>query len=1161
MKEDYMPSAADIAAENERARDASTDTREIAIIDGFDYSPVPADGHCLFSAVGIQVGRDPHDLRNAVADYLESHREDFSGLIPIDSDFAYFIENLRRDLWGGNECIVALQEIINRPIVVLQDNGSPIMMDNISYFSSSPVFLYYTNADPDNSDCIDARNHYDALIVRDDINPIDILVNITSANYRGERVFPSCIVDEICKLDTYVAPDTRNTYAAWLHNKYRLAKTARFLFKLSRYATPSKWVKEAGRIAVVPAVRYVAGEKAGETAYIGLEALALASDPLSFAVTRGVPYTLQILAEQAAKNGRITNPELYYIVAKGIPLELGNTVGQKSLQKFNSHRIGQRYHKANSSAQSTFSKIMPSFVNSAWQFGDNIFNSGIKTLCKPLGIDPTKPLYAPTTRHSIEGGKNKRKHDRDDTLARKKRALIQGMHKQKANVRKHEAQYVHLKSLDPNQVPNDAFNRARKANIPPSSYKTFVASDIASQLVPNKELFPEEWQAVFNTALSAQSGKPRYHYKHLVSAVAHQQHGHVETHAAQLRALRSSLSDKSEIRVAKISSSKRKEYGSKINRKNHSFFNHKKRKMAKNQLTASTPDTTSTEHTSMNQEDGVGRGHNILNHETVVMNGLNTARDAHCEGDAVVIASDIANQLAEDRWGSDKSQWDMSLVNGWANQLVEDQGSKHTDRHYGRMLRTTYTIIQETMAVRTAEKYLGDFMANKPLAHESQSAVFSTNPDVTTSAAFAKLVQDYLSATPGFTPMTPSEQSDLIKVLNQDQTGRTSREADRMIRNGQKVISSHSDAPRVSSDSAETETMLSNFYDFARKYAAGEWHGTDEQYHRPLHERVSGKGTKLLKKILENGVQVTADGDGTYVGIPQAPKLVKAADGPSFLKPTKATPKSDDKMPTFHTPRSDTPPSTDPKMFEAEAALEDDELNAFWQSYFDKLPGDAFNVEEGFTFPTSTPDAATISTPDIEVIITDTPSHTPSSSRLELTRDQAIFLISNFADTVGSLDGVPLKGIPYKIAGNGISLIDHYKTAVEQGSANPKASALFRQGEDLTIDAALTWIHPALGVYMKASEGCNAFLPDGEEGMMRELFPHAYEKSDDDTRWQSFVKAFQRYLIFRAGQRDLIVLGPAKAKEKIINASANHLIDQIDTANDDEGPSCAGPSM
>jgi ankyrin repeat protein len=126
---------------------------------------IPGDGDCFYSAVALYVGQDQQQLRNQVADKLETKEyKPFLELASGQTAEAY-IEGVRRRRgeWAGQTEIKALMDILQRPIIVVRpgQNAQDRMrnpdksLGEDQYFGRGiPIPVKYNG-----------HNHYDALVM------------------------------------------------------------------------------------------------------------------------------------------------------------------------------------------------------------------------------------------------------------------------------------------------------------------------------------------------------------------------------------------------------------------------------------------------------------------------------------------------------------------------------------------------------------------------------------------------------------------------------------------------------------------------------------------------------------------------------------------------------------------------------------------------------------------------------------------------------------------------------------------------------------------------------------------------------------------------------------------------------------------------------------
>lgn len=144
---------------------------EVKVHEGLQAYPVNGNGDCLYEAITYyfsKVGTEVAYLRHIVAAHLEYAQqyepERYAGFIPLSEGqtIQEYIANIRSThQWLGNVEINILMRLLNRPVVVVERNGTITNLDEVRQYANvgDPIFVYY-NGD----------NHYDALIVRNGYN-------------------------------------------------------------------------------------------------------------------------------------------------------------------------------------------------------------------------------------------------------------------------------------------------------------------------------------------------------------------------------------------------------------------------------------------------------------------------------------------------------------------------------------------------------------------------------------------------------------------------------------------------------------------------------------------------------------------------------------------------------------------------------------------------------------------------------------------------------------------------------------------------------------------------------------------------------------------------------------------------------------------------------
>lgn len=125
-------------------------------IPGLIYQEIPGDGHCLYHAVALYLGKDKEILRNEVANYLETHLNEMREFIvlPSGSTIEQYIQSIRQGQeWAAHVEIQVLMRVLNRPIVVIGSDNTIRNRDDIAQFAGEPIFVWYNGS-----------AHYNALL-------------------------------------------------------------------------------------------------------------------------------------------------------------------------------------------------------------------------------------------------------------------------------------------------------------------------------------------------------------------------------------------------------------------------------------------------------------------------------------------------------------------------------------------------------------------------------------------------------------------------------------------------------------------------------------------------------------------------------------------------------------------------------------------------------------------------------------------------------------------------------------------------------------------------------------------------------------------------------------------------------------------------------------
>ncbi|BFZ23204.1 hypothetical protein BsWGS_26244 [Bradybaena similaris] len=120
---------------------------------GLQLRDIPADGNCLFRALGDQLeGHCCNHFRHRteVVNYMRTHRHDFEPFVEDDMSFDEHVRTLQKlGTHAGNDAIVAFAKLHNVNVVIHQLNGQPLMIQGptVSNENTRQLHLAYHNGD------------------------------------------------------------------------------------------------------------------------------------------------------------------------------------------------------------------------------------------------------------------------------------------------------------------------------------------------------------------------------------------------------------------------------------------------------------------------------------------------------------------------------------------------------------------------------------------------------------------------------------------------------------------------------------------------------------------------------------------------------------------------------------------------------------------------------------------------------------------------------------------------------------------------------------------------------------------------------------------------------------------------------------------------------
>jgi len=139
--------------------------------EGLNFIDIPIDGHCLYNAVALYIGKEVSFLRRLVAETLEHNIEEYRPyiLLPFGKTIREYIEDIRNtNEWAGDLEITILSKLLDRSIITIGPNGKITNTQVLDeHRNGEPIFVHYNNI-----------NHYDGMVLQDGYIGKDILAKL-----------------------------------------------------------------------------------------------------------------------------------------------------------------------------------------------------------------------------------------------------------------------------------------------------------------------------------------------------------------------------------------------------------------------------------------------------------------------------------------------------------------------------------------------------------------------------------------------------------------------------------------------------------------------------------------------------------------------------------------------------------------------------------------------------------------------------------------------------------------------------------------------------------------------------------------------------------------------------------------------------------------------
>ena len=139
------------------------------ILEGLTFQEIAGDGHCFFRVVSLYCGKEVSELRAIASQIMLDNQETFSGFFDSNESLLDYAKKVAgTNEYADERAIRALQQQLERPIVIIRKDAQPTILDND--FDGEPIFLYYNGV-----------NHYDGFLLNSDANGSEVLNKIRAA--------------------------------------------------------------------------------------------------------------------------------------------------------------------------------------------------------------------------------------------------------------------------------------------------------------------------------------------------------------------------------------------------------------------------------------------------------------------------------------------------------------------------------------------------------------------------------------------------------------------------------------------------------------------------------------------------------------------------------------------------------------------------------------------------------------------------------------------------------------------------------------------------------------------------------------------------------------------------------------------------------------------